>query len=283
MLGPGRAATVFGVSATPDATPAGWYDDEADASRLRYWDGAKWSPHTAPKPTGAASAPGPEAADAAASTGTGTTPVDDGIDESTTVRPGTPVASGPPAGPAEDTVTIIRTPPPAPGAAPAALAAPLPGPVPTLPPVPPAPAAPGAPFVPAAPAANDGRVEEHTTLPLAPGAASAGFSYEPYRTEGRTFVATWLFAMLLGYWGADRFYLGKTGTAIAKLLTVGGLGVWVLVDLLLVLFGAQRDRDGRPLVGYEEHKRVAWIVTGSLVALAIVSSVVSNIVAFSMR
>ncbi len=29
---------------------AGWYDDDADAALLRYWDGAKWSPHTAPRP-----------------------------------------------------------------------------------------------------------------------------------------------------------------------------------------------------------------------------------------
>jgi hypothetical protein len=29
---------------------AGWYDDETDAALLRYWDGAKWSPHTAPRP-----------------------------------------------------------------------------------------------------------------------------------------------------------------------------------------------------------------------------------------
>ena len=35
---------------------AGWYDDEADAALLRYWDGSKWSPHTAPRPTDAADA-----------------------------------------------------------------------------------------------------------------------------------------------------------------------------------------------------------------------------------
>lgn len=29
---------------------AGWYDDETDAALIRYWDGAKWSPHTAPRP-----------------------------------------------------------------------------------------------------------------------------------------------------------------------------------------------------------------------------------------
>ena len=31
------------------ARPPGWYDDEADAALLRYWDGRRWSPHTAPK------------------------------------------------------------------------------------------------------------------------------------------------------------------------------------------------------------------------------------------
>ena len=50
---------------------AGWYDDESDAALLRYWDGAKWSPHTAPRPTdavdaarGADAADAPDAADA---------------------------------------------------------------------------------------------------------------------------------------------------------------------------------------------------------------------------
>jgi hypothetical protein len=61
------------------------------------------------------------------------------------------------------------------------------------------------------------------------------------------------------------------------------LGVWVLVDLILVLVGAQRDLEGRPLVGYQEHKRLAWIVTGALVAFGLVSSAVSNLVALSLR
>ena len=34
-----------------DARPAGWYDDEADADAIRYWDGSAWTPHTAPKST----------------------------------------------------------------------------------------------------------------------------------------------------------------------------------------------------------------------------------------
>lgn len=77
----------------------------------------------------------------------------------------------------------------------------------------------------------------------------------------KSFVVTWLLAWLLGTFGIDRFYLGKTGTAILKLLTLGGLGVWALIDLLITLFGKQTDKWGRPLAGYNQNKTMAWIVT----------------------
>jgi len=246
---------------TPEpARAAGWYDDETDAALLRYWDGAKWSPHTAPKPADAA-----------------TSPVD-AIDEATSVRPR--------AGVPEDTAALFRDVP-----TPVPMTGTLPAPVTATLPVPPSPDAPRARVAPVPPPPLRAP-DEHTTVPLPPGDAVPGvsgpqFSYEPYRTTGRTtgrtFIATWLFALLLGFWGADRFYLGKLGTAIVKLLTFGGLGVWVLVDLILVLVGAQRDVEGRPLVGYQEHRRVAWIVTGALVVFGLVSSAVSNLVAFSLR
>ncbi len=77
----------------------------------------------------------------------------------------------------------------------------------------------------------------------------------------KSFVATWLLAWFLGTFGIDRFYLGKIGTGILKLITLGGLGLWSLIDLIITLAGGQRDKDGRPLAGYQENKTVAWIIT----------------------
>ncbi|MFT2816669.1 NINE protein [Leifsonia sp. A12D58] len=88
----------------------------------------------------------------------------------------------------------------------------------------------------------------------------------------KQFVLTWLFAWLLGFFAVDRFYLGKVGTGLLKLITLGGLGIWWLIDLILVLTGTQRDKLGRPLAGYNENKKVAWIVTGAGIVLSMILS-----------
>jgi len=54
-----------------------------------------------------------------------------------------------------------------------------------------------------------------------------------------------LFAWFLGAFGAHRFYLGKIGTAIAMLLTLGGLGIWALVDFIMAVAGAMKDKEGK--------------------------------------
>ena len=86
----------------------------------------------------------------------------------------------------------------------------------------------------------------------------------------KSFLVTWLLSYFLGGLGVDRFYLGKIGTGVLKLITVGGCGIWWLIDLIMVLAGATKDSDGYALAGYEEHKRTAWIVTGVLWALQLI-------------
>jgi len=56
-----------------------------------------------------------------------------------------------------------------------------------------------------------------------------------------------LLCFFLGTLGIHRFYVGKIGTAIAMILTLGGLGVWVLVDFIMLLVGAFKDKEGLAL------------------------------------
>lgn len=89
-----------------------------------------------------------------------------------------------------------------------------------------------------------------------------------------------MIAWLLGFLGVDRFYLGKVGTGIVKLLTLGGLGVWWLIDLILTLSGVQRDKEGRLLPDYEQHKSTAWIITASGFGLWLIVSAISRFVIY---
>lgn len=58
-------------------------------------------------------------------------------------------------------------------------------------------------------------------------------------------VVALFFCLLLGVIGVHRFYVGKIGTGILMALTLGGLGIWALIDLILIAAGSFRDKEGR--------------------------------------
>lgn len=55
-----------------------------------------------------------------------------------------------------------------------------------------------------------------------------------------------LLSIFVGTLGIDRFYLGYTGLGIVKLLTLGGFGIWALIDLIMICTGSLRPADGSP-------------------------------------
>lgn len=102
------------------------------------------------------------------------------------------------------------------------------------------------------------------------------FGEPPAPPSTRSYTTTWLLSLLLGFFGADRFYLGKTGSAIAKLLTLGGFAVWWLVDLAMTLAGKTRDAEGRVVTGEGRQPAIAWTVSATVIVASIIGAGVSS-------
>ena len=84
---------------------------------------------------------------------------------------------------------------------------------------------------------------------------------DPVRQPEKSWKLALFLSAFLGMLAIDRFYLGKIGTGILKLLTVGGFGIWWLVDFILLAWYDVRDGQGNPLDS--EESQTKWRVAGS--------------------
>ena len=60
----------------------------------------------------------------------------------------------------------------------------------------------------------------------------------------RSRLVALLLCWFLGVFGAHRFYVGKIGTGVLQLVTLGGLGIWAFIDLIIIAVGSFRDAEG---------------------------------------
>lgn len=138
---------------------------------------------------------------------------------------------------------------------------------------------------PASPEYSTPPAQEMPAVPMQPGQpgqpvqptaapASFGASEPTVPAEGeKSYIGAMLLSALLGVLGIDRFYLGYTGLGIAKLLTLGGLGIWAAVDFILIALGKVTDKQGLPLKGFDKNRKVGLILIGLYIVWIVASLV----------
>lgn len=97
--------------------------------------------------------------------------------------------------------------------------------------------------------ARDANVRQHDAANLQTVSVAMEQTTE---TSPRSRGAALALCLLIGWLGAHRFYVGKTGTGVLMLCTFGGFGLWWLYDVILISAGSFRDADGRRVTNWTE-------------------------------
>lgn len=87
----------------------------------------------------------------------------------------------------------------------------------------------------------------HESAPVCPACGAPQTSASAFSASKKRILPAALLCFFLGFLGVHRFYVGKVGTGILQLLTLGGLGIWALIDFVLIVAGIFTDSDGQKI------------------------------------
>ena len=66
-------------------------------------------------------------------------------------------------------------------------------------------------------------------------------------SEKRILPTFLLFIVLSWPFGAHRFFLRRYASAILFIITIGGCGIWWIIDFILTVTGSMKDDEGKPV------------------------------------
>lgn len=84
----------------------------------------------------------------------------------------------------------------------------------------------------------------HQSATACPG---CGAVQSPAGATDKRILPAMLLCFFFGWLGVHRFYVRKVGTGIIQLLTFGGLGVWALIDFIMIVVGSFTDKAGNKI------------------------------------
>ncbi len=84
----------------------------------------------------------------------------------------------------------------------------------------------------------------NTTSQLNSNEKTTSYALASSSSSGKSQIVAAILCLLVGIIGIHRFYLGYTWQGIVQILTLGGFGIWTLIDLIRIIIGDLGPKNG---------------------------------------